>query len=206
VYKSSTNFSAAHTLDRARSFFFDGFALLSVSNLLQGIGKNRTTTGQLVLRREAEDLLKQVRTHLVETARPVMEAIVQEVTGVKILNLHHDISTIRRSRSLHPCRAAFFPRNKEKIGPSDLSTTVAFKRIGSQFPGRDWGQFRSGILPGMVGGAYSGWSPAGTGRRIEKASKGAMRFDFGLCLWRLANPFWESGRTHRVRTMLTAGL
>jgi uncharacterized protein YbcI len=39
------------------------------------------------------DLLKQVRTHLVETARPLMEAMVQEVTGVKPMSLHHDIST-----------------------------------------------------------------------------------------------------------------
>jgi uncharacterized protein YbcI len=40
------------------------------------------------------DLLKQVRTHLIETARPVLEAMVQEVTGVKVLSLHHDISTV----------------------------------------------------------------------------------------------------------------
>ena len=40
------------------------------------------------------DLLKQVRTHLIETARPVMEAMIQEVTGVKVLSLHHDISTV----------------------------------------------------------------------------------------------------------------
>ena len=38
--------------------------------------------------------LKQVRTHLIETARPVMEAMVQEVTGAKVLSLHHDISTV----------------------------------------------------------------------------------------------------------------
>src|ERR1700739_1438937 len=51
---------------------------------------------QLVKSLSAEkgrDLLKQVRTHLIETARPVMEAMVQEVTGVKVLSLHHDIST-----------------------------------------------------------------------------------------------------------------
>jgi uncharacterized protein YbcI len=40
------------------------------------------------------ELLKQVRTHLVETARPVMEAMVENVTGVKVLSLHHDISTV----------------------------------------------------------------------------------------------------------------
>jgi uncharacterized protein YbcI len=42
---------------------------------------------------KGRDLLKEVRTHLIETARPVMEAMVQEVTGVKSLSLHHDIST-----------------------------------------------------------------------------------------------------------------
>jgi uncharacterized protein YbcI len=42
---------------------------------------------------KGRDLLKQVRTHLIETARPVMEAMVEEITGVKVLSLHHDIST-----------------------------------------------------------------------------------------------------------------
>jgi uncharacterized protein YbcI len=43
---------------------------------------------------KGRDLLKQVRTHLMETARPVLEALVQDVTGVKVLSLHHDISTV----------------------------------------------------------------------------------------------------------------
>ena len=43
---------------------------------------------------KGRDLLKQVRTHLIETARPIMEAMVQEVTGAKVLTLHHDISTV----------------------------------------------------------------------------------------------------------------
>jgi uncharacterized protein YbcI len=43
---------------------------------------------------KGRDLLKQVRTHLVETARPVMEAMVEQVTEVKVLSLHHDISTV----------------------------------------------------------------------------------------------------------------
>ena len=42
---------------------------------------------------KGRDLLKQVRSHLIETARPVMEAMVQEVTGAKVVSLHHDIST-----------------------------------------------------------------------------------------------------------------
>ena len=43
---------------------------------------------------KGRDLLKQVRTHLIETARPLMEAMVREVTGLKPLSLHHDISTV----------------------------------------------------------------------------------------------------------------
>jgi uncharacterized protein YbcI len=42
---------------------------------------------------KGRDLLKQVRTQLIETARPLLEAMVQETTGVKVLALHHDIST-----------------------------------------------------------------------------------------------------------------
>jgi uncharacterized protein YbcI len=43
---------------------------------------------------KGRDLLKQVRTHLVETARPLMEAMIQDLTGTTVLSLHHDISTL----------------------------------------------------------------------------------------------------------------
>ncbi|MGO9468251.1 MAG: DUF2294 domain-containing protein [Isosphaeraceae bacterium] len=43
---------------------------------------------------KGRSLLKELRTHLIETARPVMEAMIREVTGVKVLSLHHDISTV----------------------------------------------------------------------------------------------------------------
>jgi uncharacterized protein YbcI len=42
---------------------------------------------------KGRDLLKQVRTQLIETARPVLEAMVREATGVEARSLHHDIST-----------------------------------------------------------------------------------------------------------------
>ncbi len=43
---------------------------------------------------KGRDLLKQVRTHLLETARPLLEAMVQDVTRMKVLSMHHDISTV----------------------------------------------------------------------------------------------------------------
>jgi uncharacterized protein YbcI len=62
---------------------------------LQGV---LTTAEQQLVRslpaEKGRDLLKEVRTHLIETARSVLEAMVHEVTGVKVLNLHHDISTV----------------------------------------------------------------------------------------------------------------
>jgi uncharacterized protein YbcI len=43
---------------------------------------------------KGRDLLKQVRTQLVEAARTVLETTVQDITGVKTLSMHHDISTV----------------------------------------------------------------------------------------------------------------
>jgi uncharacterized protein YbcI len=42
---------------------------------------------------KGRDLLKQVRAHLTETARPVMEAMIEKATCVQVVSLHHDIST-----------------------------------------------------------------------------------------------------------------
>lgn len=43
---------------------------------------------------KGRDLLKQVRTQLIETARPLMEAMVKDITGTAVVSLHHDISTV----------------------------------------------------------------------------------------------------------------
>lgn len=42
---------------------------------------------------KGRDLLKPVRTQLIELARPHLETMVSATTGVKVLSLHHDIST-----------------------------------------------------------------------------------------------------------------
>jgi uncharacterized protein YbcI len=43
---------------------------------------------------KGRDLLKEVRTQLMETARPLLETMIAEATGVQVLSLHHDISTV----------------------------------------------------------------------------------------------------------------
>jgi uncharacterized protein YbcI len=43
---------------------------------------------------KGRDLLKQVRTQLIEVARPALMAMILDATGVAPASLHHDISTV----------------------------------------------------------------------------------------------------------------
>jgi CheY-like chemotaxis protein len=43
---------------------------------------------------KGRDLIKQVRRQLLEVARPMLVSLVHEVVGVKVLSMHHDISTV----------------------------------------------------------------------------------------------------------------
>jgi uncharacterized protein YbcI len=43
---------------------------------------------------KGRDLLKQVRTQIIETARPVMVEMVQRIANTSVVSLHHDISTV----------------------------------------------------------------------------------------------------------------
>jgi len=42
---------------------------------------------------KGRDLLKEVRSQLIEIARPALEALVRDITGSQPCSLHHDIST-----------------------------------------------------------------------------------------------------------------
>ena len=43
---------------------------------------------------KGRDVLKQAQTHLIETLRPILEAMIVEITEVMVVSLHHDISTV----------------------------------------------------------------------------------------------------------------
>jgi len=49
---------------------------------------------------KGRDLLKQVRSHLIETARPLLEVLIQDVTGIKVVSMHHDVSTVTGEKVL----------------------------------------------------------------------------------------------------------
>ena len=45
-------------------------------------------------RDKGRTLLKEVRSHLIETTRRILDALIEDVTGVKVVSMHHDISTV----------------------------------------------------------------------------------------------------------------
>jgi len=72
-----------------------------------------------MLAEKGRDLLKQVRTQLIETARPVMEAMIQEVTGGKVLSVHHDISTVTGEEVVlfTLAESPYCSQSKKRCGP-----------------------------------------------------------------------------------------
>jgi len=50
--------------------------------------------GKALSPEKGRDLIKQTRKQLLECARPMLESLVHEVTGVKVRSMHHDISTV----------------------------------------------------------------------------------------------------------------
>ena len=66
---------------------------------------------------KGRDLLKQVRTHLLETARPLLEAMMQEITGSRVLSMHHDISTVTGEEVVlfTLSRVTAVPRSQEEV-------------------------------------------------------------------------------------------
>jgi hypothetical protein len=50
--------------------------------------------GKSLSAEKGRDLIKQTRKQLLEVARPMLESIVHEAAGCKVLSMHHDISTV----------------------------------------------------------------------------------------------------------------
>lgn len=73
-----------------RAYLLDDFLVVRLQGLL-ATGEQQLATSPS---KKGRDLLKQVRTHLIESANPLLQALVQGITGVKVASLHHDISTV----------------------------------------------------------------------------------------------------------------
>ncbi len=74
-----------------RAHLFGDFLVVRLQGVLTAAEQQLVKTLPVA---KGRDLLKEVRTQLIETARPLLEALVLGVTGTKTLSLHHDISTV----------------------------------------------------------------------------------------------------------------
>jgi CheY-like chemotaxis protein/uncharacterized protein YbcI len=67
---------------------------LLVVRMRGGLTLAERQLGKSLSVKNGRDLIKQVRKQLLEVARPMLESLVHEVAGVKVLSLHHDLSTV----------------------------------------------------------------------------------------------------------------
>src|SRR5512147_848417 len=81
--------------DETKTYIMDDIIVVRLRRVLtpaeqQLAGMSNETTGRV--------LIKQVRTELLEKARPLLEQIILTLTGKKVKSLHTDISTITGER------------------------------------------------------------------------------------------------------------
>lgn len=94
--------------DETRTYLLDDLIVVRLQRVL--------TAAERQLAKGAEGnqgraLVKQVRTELLETARPLLEKVILDITGRGIISLHTDISTITGERII-----VFTLENRPSIG------------------------------------------------------------------------------------------
>jgi len=74
-----------------RAHIIDDFVVVRLKGVLTAAEQHLVAT---LPSEKGRELLKQVRSHLIEVARAMMEKMMEEITSVKVVSLHHDISTV----------------------------------------------------------------------------------------------------------------
>ena len=74
-----------------RAHLIDDLLVVRLRNILTAAERHLVATLPV---EKGRDLVKQIRSQLIEIARPTLEAMVHDITGIKPRSLHHDISTI----------------------------------------------------------------------------------------------------------------
>jgi uncharacterized protein YbcI len=74
-----------------RCFLIDNLLLIRLQGVLTAAEQHLVQTRSP---EKGRDLLKDVRTQLIEIARPALVQLIETITGSKVVSLHHDISTV----------------------------------------------------------------------------------------------------------------
>lgn len=78
-----------------RTYIVDDLVIVRLKGVLTQAEHQLAKTGETSKGRE---LIKQVRIELLERGRPLLEAVVESITGRKVQSLHTDISTTTGER------------------------------------------------------------------------------------------------------------
>jgi uncharacterized protein YbcI len=79
----------------ARTYLVDDMIVVRLKGVMTPAEHQLATSDDS---RQGRELIKQVRRELLEKGRPLLEAVVQDVTARKVLSLHNDISTVTGER------------------------------------------------------------------------------------------------------------
>ncbi|MFH1707600.1 MAG: DUF2294 domain-containing protein [Planctomycetota bacterium] len=81
--------------EETKTYIIDDMVLVRLRGVLTPAEKNLARMSGSA---QGRTLIKQVRTELLEMARPMLEAIIVDITGQKLRSIHTDISMITGER------------------------------------------------------------------------------------------------------------
>jgi uncharacterized protein YbcI len=81
--------------DETKTYIIEDMVVIRLQRVLTPAEQHLAKAGDDA---RGRTLIKQVRTELVEKARPLLEPIIAEITGKKVKSLHTDISTVTGER------------------------------------------------------------------------------------------------------------
>ncbi len=77
--------------DHVRIHFIKDLLLVRICSVLTLAERQ---LGKTASPEKGRDLIKQTRKQLLELARPMLESLIYEAAGIKVVSMHHDISTV----------------------------------------------------------------------------------------------------------------
>jgi uncharacterized protein YbcI len=81
--------------DEAKTYYLDDMIVVRLKRVLTPAEKQLANANGDA---KGRALVKQVRTELLEKARPLLESAISSITGRKVISLHTDISTVTGER------------------------------------------------------------------------------------------------------------
>lgn len=78
-----------------KAYILDDMVLVRLKNVLT---QAELKLAEAADRKDGRELIKRLRITLIEQGRPLLEAMVEEIVGVKVKSLHTDISTVTGER------------------------------------------------------------------------------------------------------------